>query len=349
LSASTQILHIWLANNIKFGVCLLLGIILTLNKISFKQFKILIMKQIMFFLMMLIVSYSLDAQVTNLGTGSGTSGVFSTHLGNYAGNSSLSSSESNTFVGASAGRFTQGSYNAIFGRNSGYANISGSANSFFGTNAGRYNDDGGHNTFIGASAGYENRSGEYNIYLGRQAGGQSTAGSNNVAIGYLAGFKAGNSNVFIGDRAGSDETGSNKLYIDNTGTTTPLIYGDFSNDQLTINGTLSIGQTPIPSNYKMCIDGKVIAEEMRVKPSNSWDEVFTEEYDLMTIEEKQQFTNQNHHLPSVEPEAIVVAEGIDIGKSYTDLLKEIEEAHLYIFQLNETVKELQKQMTVLKK
>jgi hypothetical protein len=34
----------------------------------------------------------------------------------------------------------------------------------------------------------------------------------------------------LGILAGSQETGSNKLYIDNTNTTTPLIYGDFSSD-----------------------------------------------------------------------------------------------------------------------
>jgi len=39
---------------------------------------------------------------------------------------------------------------------------------------------------------------------------------------------------------------------------------------------------------------------------------------------------------------------MDVGKSYADLLKEVEEAHLYIFQLNDTLKDLQKQVQELK-
>jgi len=37
---------------------------------------------------------------------------------------------------------------------------------------------------------------------------------------------------FIGYQSGFNESGSNKLYIDNSNTTTPLIYGDFSKDSL---------------------------------------------------------------------------------------------------------------------
>ncbi len=59
--------------------------------------------------------------------------------------------------------------------------------------------------------------------IGQSAGYLGTTGSNNVMIGYQAGYS---------------ETGSNKLYIDNSNTTSPLIYGDFANDELTINGTL---------------------------------------------------------------------------------------------------------------
>jgi hypothetical protein len=39
--------------------------------------------------------------------------------------------------------------------------------------------------------------------------------------------------------AGKDETGSNKLYIENSDSTSPLIYGEFDNDLVVINGTLS--------------------------------------------------------------------------------------------------------------
>ena len=59
----------------------------------------------------------------------------------------------------------------------------------------------------------------------------------------------GTGNVFIGPNAGYNETTSNKLYIDNSNTSTPLIYGDFSTNRLSINAapssthTLSVGGT----------------------------------------------------------------------------------------------------------
>jgi len=47
---------------------------------------------------------------------------------------------------------------------------------------------------------------------------------------------SGEGNVFLSYFAGAAETGSNKLYIDNLGINTPLIWGDFSTNNLIIYG-----------------------------------------------------------------------------------------------------------------
>jgi len=47
-------------------------------------------------------------------------------------------------------------------------------------------------------------------------------------------------NVFLWYNAWYNETSSNKLYIDNSNTSSPLIYWDFSNDTLTFNGNVGI-------------------------------------------------------------------------------------------------------------
>ncbi len=67
-------------------------------------------------------------------------------------------------------------------------------------------------------------------------------GNNNVAIGLGAGYSnvSGSNNIFLGVQAGYNETGRNKLYIENSNSATPLIYGEFDNDLLRINGTLDI-------------------------------------------------------------------------------------------------------------
>ena len=57
----------------------------------------------------------------------------------------------------------------------------------------------------------------------------------NTALGSEAGYSniSGSGNVFLGYRAGYSELGSNKLYISNSSTATPLILGDFDADTLT--------------------------------------------------------------------------------------------------------------------
>ena len=84
--------------------------------------------------------------------------------------------------------------------------------------------------------------GDANSFIGTNAGYSMTLGSHNVFLGRSAGYSnvTGDSNIFLGNSSGYNETGSNKLYIDNNSTTTPLIYGEFDNDLLQINGTLNI-------------------------------------------------------------------------------------------------------------
>jgi len=75
--------------------------------------------------------------------------------------------------------------------------------------------------------------------IGHQAG-YNTAGSGNVFVGEGAGFNAtGTGNVMLGTRAGYSETGSNRLYI-SSGQGTDLVYGEFDNDFLKVNGDLEV-------------------------------------------------------------------------------------------------------------
>jgi hypothetical protein len=68
--------------------------------------------------------------------------------------------------------------------------------------------------------------------------------SNNVFIGAESGYSvvSGSNNVFIGYQAGYNETGGNKLYIESTSgdKDDALIYGDFSTDDLQLNGNVRI-------------------------------------------------------------------------------------------------------------
>ena len=136
---------------------------------------------------------------------------------------------------------TTGISNTASGMNALYSNTSGNYNSASGKDALSANTTGSYNAASGNGALTSNTTGGYNTASGTNALYSNTTGSNNLGLGYQSGHlnQTGSKNVFIGYQAGYNETGSDKLYIDNSSTSTPLIYGDFANDALTVNGTLA--------------------------------------------------------------------------------------------------------------
>jgi len=133
-----------------------------------------------------------------------------------------------------------GSFNAFLGNMAGHNNTSGGSNTFLGSFAGSGNTTGYRNTSIGEEAGAINN-GYSNVFIGVRSGGDNVTGYKNTIIGFQAGDfnQQGFGNVFLGYAAGATEMGSNKLYIDNSETSTPLIYGEFDTNKVVINGTLT--------------------------------------------------------------------------------------------------------------
>ena len=180
----------------------------------------------------------------------------------------------NMYGGTPLSKSITGEENTIFGYKSGMRNISGDDNTGLGSwvfyyltsgvsntsigafsgftiSTGNYNtalgafaltgNNGSHNTSIGYLSMANNSTGNYNTSLGSGSLYTSSSGSNSVAVGYQSGYQAGSGSVMLGYQAGFNETGSNKLYIDNSSTTDPLIYGDFDNDWMHVNDSLSVG------------------------------------------------------------------------------------------------------------
>ncbi len=170
---------------------------------------------------------------------SSTSGSQNICIGNYSGY--YNRTGQNLFIGEYAGeKNTTGTRNSFVGFFSGQGNIEGDQNSYFGQMAGMDNN-GDFNTMIGYWAGGNNTSGNSNAFLGYRSG-QGNNGSNNVFLGFKAGEgTSGSDNVFIGYEAGYYQgTRSDQLYIANSNTSSPLIWGDFSSDQLKFNADLEV-------------------------------------------------------------------------------------------------------------
>ena len=153
----------------------------------------------------------------------------------------------NVAIGNSALKESTGSFNIALG---GYAlanNTTGYDNIALGSGALTNNTTGYHNIAIGNIARNQGSTGRWNISIGTEANSKDTGGDFNVIIGHNAGgnvavvnhskyrnvmigqqsgfFTAAgaDANVFIGYQSGFFETGSNKLYIENTNSSSPLI------------------------------------------------------------------------------------------------------------------------------
>lgn len=191
-----------------------------------------------------------------------TSGAGNSIAGRDAG-SYLDTGSSNSFYGYQAGFQSTGTYNSFLGNSSGYSNTS-NDNVMAGSNSG-YFSAGNLNTFIGSGTGRGNlpvagNTGVSNSFFGYQAGHSNTAGSYSVFLGAGAGFNfgfyngTGGSSVFIGPNAGYSEYAGNRLYIDNCITgfpcTQPLIYGEFDNRIVRIDGSLTMVSVATPSDLR---------------------------------------------------------------------------------------------------
>ncbi len=172
-----------------------------------------------------------------LGNSSGTNatGSYNTAVGNES-MESYTTGRSNTAMGHRALMSGSGDYNAAFGPLTMPLNTSGHSNSTFGAHALNHNTTGYENSTLGMTS-------LFGITIGNQ----------NTALGFSAGYsvETGSGNVFIGYKAGYNETGSDKLYIENSNSSAPLIYGDFNTNELTINGNLSTQKATISDVLKL--------------------------------------------------------------------------------------------------
>jgi len=147
----------------------------------------------------------------------------------------------NILLGYQAGKDGSGENNFFAGDIAG-ASATGNRNIGIGGQTGRLST-GSDNVWLGQSVGY-NAAVSYSVAVGSS----SQEASNSVVVGYNAGNSSSASSVFIGYQAGAPETNSNRLYIENSNSATPLIYGEFDNDILRINGTLQVND-PSSTGY----------------------------------------------------------------------------------------------------
>jgi hypothetical protein len=168
----------------------------------------------------------------------GSAGTYGTAVGYQAG--LVNNSTGSVFVGAYAGSANTSEVSTALGYMALRTEATSTYNTAVGYQSMQASNGAGQNTTLGYQAGTVLSTGDNNTFLGYKAGDGINTGSNNTFIGYDAGgtSNTASGSVKIGYMVGGADNSSNTLWIDNSSTATPLIYGIFDDDSLVVNGDL---------------------------------------------------------------------------------------------------------------
>jgi hypothetical protein len=117
---------------------------------------------------------------------------------------------------------------------------------------------------------------------------------------------------------------------------------------------LGIATSDVPGDYKLAVNGNVIAEKIVVKFKTNWpDYVFKPEYKLPPLSIVEQHIKEKGHLQDIPSEKEVAEKGIDLGSMDAKLLQKVEELTLYLIQQQKLIEaqnqRIEKLETELKK
>jgi hypothetical protein len=118
---------------------------------------------------------------------------------------------------------------------------------------------------------------------------------------------------------------------------------------ITDAGRVGIGTTN-PGTFKLAVEGKIGAREIRVTLDNPWpDYVFTPQYQLRSLTSLEAFIKKNGHLPNIPSAKDVKENGIELGDMNSKLLEKIEELTLYMIELKKENDKIREELNSLKR
>lgn len=133
----------------------------------------------------------------------------------------------------------------------------------------------------------------------------------------------------------------------NDGSRNIRIADDYNHNTLVVhnNGKVTIGTENFDSSdYSLYVKKGIKTEKIKVEFAdvNGWaDYVFNKDYNLMPLEDVENFINENKHLPEIPSAQEVVDNGLELKGMNVLLLKKVEELTLHIIKLNKKLKSLE--------
>jgi hypothetical protein len=300
-----------------------------------------------------------------------TTGHDNTYLGLRAGQGSGAGS-GNTFIGSNAGEYNSGHNNTFLGTVAGY-NTLGSSNVFIGFQAGFY-ETGSNKLYIANGSDTSNvliygdfstgqvgmgtldPNGELEIYKDQDYGTQLTlnnpsGGTNasssiyfyegSMSQAYISASNSGNTNTLAGPNSLVIQSNYGPVEI-RAVTGYPVILAPY-----TSSSNVGIGTTS-PA-YKLDVDGDInTTGEIRQGgfAYNFPDYVFEPDYELMPLTQLGDFVATEKHLPGMPSAEEVKRDGVKLFEQNRLLVEKLEEAYLYILELQERISRLEDRVEV---
>ncbi len=183
-------------------------------------------------------------------------------------------------------------------------------------------------------------------------GGEFTGGYKGLNVINDGGNYSGQSYGIYSDASGSSGVRIG-VYAKATGGTTN--WSMYSQGDSYFGGDIKVGtQTdPFSGTYKVVVDGKILAEEVRIQNSSTWPDYVFENYfegnsklnptyEFLALEEVEQFIEKNHHLPGVPSAIELEKEGMSLKEMNLILLEKVEELTLYLIEQQKEIEALKK-------
>lgn len=154
------------------------------------------------------------------------------------------------------------------------------------------------------------------------------------------------------------QSGTKSLRINNDGVTTSTFKAtnietdNLALDKLEINSSsdavaiqVKSGATPkfqVKANGEVKTQNTIFCNGLEVQLDIDFpDYVFEDSYDLKSIEEVEEFIEENGHLPNVPSAKTVETEGMNVAEMNVILVEKVEEMMLYIIEQNKRIAELE--------
>lgn len=117
---------------------------------------------------------------------------------------------------------------------------------------------------------------------------------------------------------------------------------------LILQGRVGINISNESETYALAVNGGILTNEVFIKNVNEWfDNVFSQEYNLMPLHDLQQYIIHHGHLPEIPSESEVLDKGYNMGEMQGVLLKKIEELTLYTIEQQQRIERLEKRVEEL--